>query len=499
MHPCAKPDFAPLRLIRIQGNGHIVLETPAKSVPKYAALSYCWGRQTNFTAERRRLVNMVTGISIERLPKTIRDTIYVTQQLELQYLWVDSLCIVQDDLSEKFFQISQMPEIYRGAYVTIAASRARECSAGFLNAEEKIHALYKLPCKFSDQVAEITLATRVSIPKDPLDTRAWALQERMLSPRLLDFRSCELYYGCQLHHESFDLSTGRPKVVRDAFSTMDSVQELVRNNFGGQSANPKSISTWHSAVEDYSSRNLSFPEDKLLAISGIANQFVKDAVLDVDDRYLGGLWEKALPGALLWVCLNPRKRSDKYRAPSWSWAAVDGEISYHFSNYDKKKNEREIETWGCRVSLMLEDSKYGALLQSPPGRLCVSGLIKPAEWIQNRTKLRDSKNGIELHADIYADALDFNGINEVEQVYLLNFWQPAGIDRIKDPKKCDGIDHLTPIGLILTQTNGDANKLEQPDLEGQLSEERYSRVGLYHGTSSRSWFLNSERRAVIIV
>jgi len=352
---------------------------------------------------------------------------------------------------------------------------------------------------FSDKLTNITLATRVSFPKDPLDTRAWALQERMLSPRLLGFRSCELYYGCQLHHESFDLSTGQSKVARDVFSTMDSVQELVKNNFGGQPANRKDISAWHSAAEDYSNRNLSFPEDKLLEISGIADQFVKDAVLDVDDRYLGGLWGKALPGDLLWVCLNPRKRPDKYRAPSWSWAAVDGKILYDFSNYHKKKNAPEIETWDYRVSLMLEDSKYGALLKSPPGRLCVSGLIKPAERTQNRTKLRDSNNRRELYADIYADALDFNGINDVEQVYLLNSWQPAEIDRIKDPKKCDGIANLTPTGFILTRTNDNANKLEQPGLEGQLSEERYSRVGLNHGTYSRSCFLNSERRAVILV
>lgn len=91
---------------------------------------------------------------------------------------------------------------------------------------------------------------------------------------------------------------------------------------------------------------------------------------------------------------------------------------------------------------------------------------------------------------IYTDTLGFSEINDIERVYLLNFWQPASIDWFKDPKKCDRIGNLTLVGFILTQNNDDIKKLEQPGpKEGQLSEERYVGVGRYHGTHSKLGFL----------
>jgi hypothetical protein len=108
-------------------------------------------------------------------------------------------------------QITAMPEIYKGAYVTIAASSARRSSDGFLEPHNESHAPYRLPAQYLDQSSLITLSTSAfCYPNliDPLDTRAWALQERILSPRYLDFRCRELRCKCNLTTSSILDSVG---------------------------------------------------------------------------------------------------------------------------------------------------------------------------------------------------------------------------------------------------------------------------------------------------
>ncbi len=115
----------------------------------------------------------------------------VTVALGLRFIWIDSLCIIQDDENDKAIEISRMPEVYELAWVTISASSAWGCSDGFLTDRttiDKYTCAVQYRCR-NGRLGSVLLVPQDSPRADPLDSRAWALQERLLSPRLIEFAS----------------------------------------------------------------------------------------------------------------------------------------------------------------------------------------------------------------------------------------------------------------------------------------------------------------------
>jgi hypothetical protein len=98
----------------------------------YTALSYCWGVPQPASTISVFLESYQKRIPLLSLPRTVQDAIFTTRQLGLQYLWVDSLCIVQDSTDDKASEIANMGEIFRNATITILAARAKTCNEGFL-------------------------------------------------------------------------------------------------------------------------------------------------------------------------------------------------------------------------------------------------------------------------------------------------------------------------------------------------------------------------------
>ena len=175
------------------------------------------------------------------LPKTVQDAITVTKLLGFRYLWVDSLCIIQDSNEDKSKEIDRMGNIYLHSHLTISASRAAEATAGFLDARSYNYDI-QLPARMNKTIPEITTAQRdkpvdttASLPLvfsngenaivtirrvlispfrfEPVNTRAWTVQERMLSPRTLSFGSSLTY--CQ-HEHKIDTCTGDSITYTDA-------------------------------------------------------------------------------------------------------------------------------------------------------------------------------------------------------------------------------------------------------------------------------------------
>jgi len=111
------------------------LHHPSKSkepVEPYVALSYSWGQDQQFKLTRGTIDSMCNKIMWQDLPQAIKDAIFVTHELQIRFLWIDSLCIVQDDVEEISIEIAQMPEIYSSAAVTVLAERASNVQSGFL-------------------------------------------------------------------------------------------------------------------------------------------------------------------------------------------------------------------------------------------------------------------------------------------------------------------------------------------------------------------------------
>ena len=149
---------------------------------RYVALSYCWGQTQNFITTIANLASMKEKIPLDKLPQTIRDAIIITRALGIQYLWVDALCIIQDSKDDWEAESGRMMGVYGRAFLTISAALGPDVHYGLFR-------------KWNPHAAPST-TDWLPLQNDPLYSRAWALQERMLSIRLLIFGSDRLYWEC---------------------------------------------------------------------------------------------------------------------------------------------------------------------------------------------------------------------------------------------------------------------------------------------------------------
>jgi hypothetical protein len=140
-----------------------------KEVAPYAALSYVWGGPQAFCTLQSNVASHSSQISLSTLPQTIQDAVFCAHKLGLKYLWVDSLCIIQDSTDDWEREIANMAQIYKNAFVTISAAKAKGCHEGFLKTEGRatIHDLRKQSFKI-----------QVATPKDPELMEEWIELER---------------------------------------------------------------------------------------------------------------------------------------------------------------------------------------------------------------------------------------------------------------------------------------------------------------------------------
>ncbi|KAK4168138.1 heterokaryon incompatibility protein-domain-containing protein [Cladorrhinum sp. PSN259] len=187
---------------------HLVEEASNILAP-YAALSYCWGRNIGDavrTLMGNRHRHMVDGIPINNLPQTIRDAITVCRAINLEYLWVDALCIVQDDKVDWKMEAESMYKVYANARLTIAAHAAVSCTDGFLGPQAYGHPDWQREFTSDLPIAGQTkmflrLGTPPpcnSPPSSVLMTRAWAFQEAIFSRRTLHFMGVEMVWECDV-------------------------------------------------------------------------------------------------------------------------------------------------------------------------------------------------------------------------------------------------------------------------------------------------------------
>jgi hypothetical protein len=270
--------------------------------------------------ERDTISKRLRGFALSALPTTFQDAVSLTRRLKIRYLWIDSVCIIQDDRQDWRIESSRMCDMYSNAYLTIAATLASDDSQGFLR-----HRQSKLACIDLIYPDQETIRLFLQPNKEnngyysdscdgPLHLRAWTLQERLLSRRILGFASNQMYWECRGHKlqkESGYRSTspGHLTLLRP-FEVNEDLMRL-----------------WHRLVEEYSERHLSDPRDKLVALEGLVERFRATSA----DTCVAGLWRRHLLDDLLWRPYpgGSYSRPPVYRSPSWSWASIDGPVWYH--------------------------------------------------------------------------------------------------------------------------------------------------------------------------
>ncbi|KAI1129539.1 heterokaryon incompatibility protein-domain-containing protein [Nemania abortiva] len=320
-------EYMPRRLLEMTASAEAPRTRLCTDPPiaPYAALSYCWGRDQLSKTTRERLEQYRRDIPFRELPKTIRDAAKVTLAIGLKYLWVDALCIIQDDDEDKREQISKMCSVYRGAFFTIAASIATTADDGFLHPRIQYRPT-KLAARTDDNVfTEVLLSPvyrRLDVVGSPLYLRGWTFQETQLSTRIAAYGEREMTLCC-LEDAHIDGGTGRHVVGPTYRGVLDPGNLTFRS-----SGHPHS---WARIIETYSGRSLSVESDKLPAIAALAEEYsLTKAVTD----YFAGIWREGFLLYCLWyVPLPPMQRPPStYVAPSWSWASMVEPISYRWTD-----------------------------------------------------------------------------------------------------------------------------------------------------------------------
>ncbi|RYP45740.1 hypothetical protein DL768_007948 [Monosporascus sp. mg162] len=353
----------PNRLIDLSGNNDQVLlvEQFETSMP-YAALSYCWGENICTTVK-------TTRGNIEQFRKgTIRDAIIVCRLLNIRFLWVDALCIIQDDVDQIdwYLESAMMCDIYSNAHLVIAAEESPSCTSGFLRRLSSSR-WKSFQMMFESQDFPITIHMNSVdyvppgncetdpdvITKSALSQRAWTFQETILPYRILHFTKTDMIWECNAGatSESEYSAYILPKmlanlvVARPATSALPSTAgdsdddrcEYVSTHISDfyVRTSPAAVYwAWQRMVEHYSRRRLTRHQDKLTAMSGLAQLVLKMNGVDHTD-YFAGLWRGQFVKDLLWHVSGPwePRRFADYVAPSWSWASVSTGVKYFAEQY----------------------------------------------------------------------------------------------------------------------------------------------------------------------
>ncbi|KAI1087677.1 heterokaryon incompatibility protein-domain-containing protein [Rostrohypoxylon terebratum] len=329
----------PKRVLYITAD-QVKLVEPLGSEGHYVCLSHRWGGP-----EHKRLTSTITtiqehkkGIPWTTLPKTFQDAITICRDMGISYLWIDTLCVLQQspgltkaqiEITKKDFaeQNSVMANIYRGSYFTISAGNSTNMDSGMFATDIMPRCL---PLKVTgDDGRDAIVYAKSDRPfkyHDPLDidTRGWTFQEFLLPPRVLTFGRFDITWRCQEAHACQCKSIGC-NICYWCEMLARAAKPVPRDH-------NEALEWWATVVRYYQPRKLSHSSDKLRALSGLAQIYAAET----GDTYLAGLWKRSLIHDLCWY----NKRNDgvswgirgpiavgnrgvKCRAPSWSWASID--------------------------------------------------------------------------------------------------------------------------------------------------------------------------------
>ncbi|KAK1985719.1 heterokaryon incompatibility protein-domain-containing protein [Colletotrichum cereale] len=349
--------YRPTRLLKLDSphTFRLVRGAECPSTIQYVALSYCWGTKP---AERllRLLRPTFESLSLEQpvenLPKTFREAISVAQRFGVDYVWIDRLCIFQDSADDWHRESSSMQDVYRNALFSISALGAVDDEAGcFFERDPSKTAptivRFKLRADSEERAFRFGLekgwSWRLSFKDEPLVQRSWVVQERLLAPRTLHFGSKQLFWECreasccEMHPQNVycsdhygDKDDGTQEADRAPDYPCLWKQLLdAPDRSHGSDPYEQLFEDWNANVVYYVSRKLTIANDKLPALSGLANDMKArlQQLRSGPHRYLAGLWEEKLMDTLVWNVTGAAARSLQYRAPSWSWACLDGQLN----------------------------------------------------------------------------------------------------------------------------------------------------------------------------
>ncbi|KAI4227573.1 MAG: hypothetical protein LQ349_006690 [Xanthoria aureola] len=302
---------------------------------RYMALSYCWGGTVNMRTLRENVhIREKHGLHVADLPAVIRDAITVARKLKFEFLWVDSLCICQDDEQEWEKEAALMADIYGGSVFTISALSSPNANVGFLGPRQRsIVPIGSIQFSGKDEehddgdrplllfIREEPQMLGGELTSGSLSQRGWPLQERILAPGVLHFGRDQVFWECNEDEEMFS-------------ETGDQIRRSLRINTNNDCSHLTVNDTflWENLLRDFNRRDLTIFSDRLHAISGLAARLRRIGAFT--GRYVAGLWESRLDVLLLWTMPQGRQAATipvekNTRISTWSWAHINRRSFYH--------------------------------------------------------------------------------------------------------------------------------------------------------------------------
>jgi hypothetical protein len=330
----------PTRVIDVGslGSTQLYLYVAQGEIGQWLTLSHCWGKRVPAQTLVSNLKTRCEGFSIFDLPQTFQDAVSITQRLGYRYLWIDSLCIIQDSPSDWQAESAKMSRIYANAVLNISADASRNSYQGiFKSANEKRPHQLLLPAYSARHGIRSDLFAEVAEHPDPdeslLQKRAWVLQETLLSRRRLRYTQWKLFWSCNTVYSACHESD--PDMINSPENTFSIESRKKPSSIGsipykllapkidlGWGAGVTQVDSlsmlwWYKLVDNYIQRSISFRKDRFPALVGVVEEFSKRTGY----HYMTGLWQEDFRRGLVWN--GHGARLDLNGFPSWSWAAID--------------------------------------------------------------------------------------------------------------------------------------------------------------------------------
>ncbi|KAI6910074.1 hypothetical protein KC318_g3442 [Hortaea werneckii] len=264
----------------------------------YTTLSHRWNADDFTMLLKENADALSIAVPEQALPGTFSDAIGITRKLGIDYIWIDSFCIIQDDEDDWHRETAIMEHIYGGSYLNIAASSATSVHGGCWVSNNGTHNAFRTKIRVGNdelvrEIRDDDFYDR-AVSSSHLATRAWALQEKLLSPRTLHLGDRGAVWECRSLIANEDLPDG--------------FTQKLGSGLLSRTRNLQHLQQWWADV---------------------VRLFTKADLTQKGGQYLAGLWgDERIEGQLCWRVEKPRIRPTMWRAPSWSWASVDGPVSY---------------------------------------------------------------------------------------------------------------------------------------------------------------------------
>ncbi|KJZ70094.1 hypothetical protein HIM_10521 [Hirsutella minnesotensis 3608] len=383
--------FCPTRLLRLEtANGpepvfRVVDASQVEPGTRYVTLSHCCGTDDDsIKLTQVTLAQLSSPQPLSVLPLTFKEALAVVNRLGLTHLWIDCLCILQDNALEQDTEASRARHVFSNAFLSIVASGTTSSSGGLFSTRNPA-LVAPTVFDFPVDAAGTTVPYRSSLegPRgwrrafddDPLSRSGRALEERLRAPRALHFGRKMVFWEC--HGAS--CAEVHPRGVNEALGGVGESEGGKDSEAGGKTMqrnkpwktllnaptwrmreDPISqvFADWFAILETYTGCTLTTPEDKLPGLAGVAG----DMKMLLHERgfhktdYVAGIWKAMLPGGLVWNMRESGSRPAAYRAPSWSWAAVDGRINFHDRTPEEASRGLLCKLVGAATTLRTADA-----------------------------------------------------------------------------------------------------------------------------------------------